>query len=312
MAPDPYVQPNGTLRNRLGIADADELSQREADLSRARLFLIETEGPQGPFDFERLKATHRYIFHDVYDWAGEPRTTNLYKREYDGGPLAAFTTPDEIAPRAARIFTALEHHNQLQGLDRETFSRQAADLFAGINALHPFREGNGRTQRAFIEALAGEAGHELDFSVISKERMIEASVQASKRQPDMMRRMFAEISDPERVRPLGEALRFLAGIKEVGGKPFDWNELYVATTTPGQRYDGRLVGWQGENFLMRQDGHLFVGWTADLPESAQRGAPVSFVASGLRGQAPAHGAAKTEPPSESDVDPVRPHRNRPR
>lgn len=312
MAPDPYVLPNGTLRNRLGSTDADELNRREADLTGHRLLDIETEGPQGPFDFERLKATHRYIFQDVYDWAGEPRTTNLYKREYDGGPLAAFTRPDHIEPRAERIFAALARDNRLRGLDRETFARQAADLFAGINALHPFREGNGRTQRAFIEALAREAGHDLNFSVISKERMIEASVQASKRRPDMMRRMFAEISEPERVRPLGEALRFLAGIKEVGGKPFDWNELYVATTTPGQRYDGRLVGWQGENFLMRQDGHLFVGWTADLPESAQRGAPVSFVASGLRGQAPAHGAAKTEPLSESDVDPVRPRRNRPR
>ncbi len=63
---------------------------------------------------------------------------------------------------------------------------------------------------------------------------------------------------------------------------------------------------------MRQDSHLFVGWTADLPESAQRGAPVSFVASELRGQAPAHAAAKTEPPSKNDVDRVRPHWNRPR
>lgn len=98
MAPDPYLQPNGTLRNRFGITDADELSLREADLSRARLFLIETEGPQGPFDFERLKATHRYIFHNVYDWAGEPRTTKqparcLNRRARGDSPLARMPTP---------------------------------------------------------------------------------------------------------------------------------------------------------------------------------------------------------------------------
>ncbi len=126
--------------------------------------------------------------------------------------------------------------------------------------------------------------------------MVEASVQASKRQPDMMRRMFAEISDPERVRPLGEALRFLAGIKEVGGKPFDWNELYVATTTPGQalrRPFGRLAGGElfdaaGRPPACRLD--------CRPSRSTQRGAPVSFVATGLRGQAPTPVAAKTEPP----------------
>ena len=67
----------------------------------------------------------------------------------------------------------------LRGLTRETFAVQAADLMAELNAIHPFREGNGRTQRLFMRELAKGAGHNLDFAVVSKERMLQASIAAN-------------------------------------------------------------------------------------------------------------------------------------
>lgn len=87
------------------------------------------------------------------------------------------------------------------------FAGQAADIMAELNAIHPFREGNGRTQRAFILQLAKEARHHLDFSVVSKERMIQASIAANEQgDTSMMRRLFDEISDPTRVSLLRDSI----------------------------------------------------------------------------------------------------------
>ena len=87
----------------------------------------------------------------------------------------------------------------MRGLSREQFAERAADVMIELNGVHPPLEGNGRTQRAFMRELAKEAGHNLDFSVISQERMIQASIAAHERgDPSMIRRMFDEISDPPR------------------------------------------------------------------------------------------------------------------
>ena len=87
------------------------------------------------------------------------------------------------------------------------FAERAADVMAELNAAHPFREGNGRTQRVFMEQLAHAAGHELDFTIVSKERMAQASIAAHEQgDPSMMRRMFDEISDPARSALLRESI----------------------------------------------------------------------------------------------------------
>jgi len=69
---DPYILPNGTLRNKLGVTNSKRLEVLEANTSGQRLGRIEIEGPTRAFDFARLKETHRYIFQDIYEWAGQP------------------------------------------------------------------------------------------------------------------------------------------------------------------------------------------------------------------------------------------------
>lgn len=267
---DPYLQANGTLKNKLGITDAKALSQLEADFTDYRLATLEEDGPQGSFTFGRLKATHRYLFQDVYAWAGEVRTTELFKAAQLGGPLHQFTPVAEIEDEAERIFERLAEVDEYQSLDRATFATQAADLLSAINQLHPFREGNGRTQRVFVEALAKQAGHTLAFDVVSRERMILASIKASQGQREMMQRLMNEISDPERVAPLRDAISFLAT------ESFNWNGRYLATTEPGRLYEGIFVGQGGEHFMMHDGENILVAKIGDLESVPESGAAVRF------------------------------------
>ncbi len=130
-----------------------------------------------------------------------------------------------------------------------------------LNAAHPFREGNGRTQRVFMEQLADRAGHELDFTIVSKERMAQASIAAREHGDlSMMRRMFDEISDPARSAMLRESI---AGLEKLN---FDWNNHYVATLAPGHTVDLVFAGAAGDQFMARTRTEILFGRTADLPE----------------------------------------------
>jgi cell filamentation protein len=78
--PDPYVLPNGTLRNRLGVDDPSELLLREDQLVSLRQMVLARKGLSAPFDFDKLREIHRYLFQDVYDWAGKPRICDLGRK----------------------------------------------------------------------------------------------------------------------------------------------------------------------------------------------------------------------------------------
>jgi len=154
MADDPYVYPPGTnvLRNRLGIRQAADLTEREATLSVIRIAQLELRFILGGYDLAHLQAAHRYTFGDMYPWAGELRTVRIAK---DGD---LFALPEHIGPYLTTLFTDLAREDFLHGLDREQFAERLTYYYAEINAVHPFREGNGRTQRAFLGQIAKAAG----------------------------------------------------------------------------------------------------------------------------------------------------------
>jgi cell filamentation protein len=164
---------------------------------------------------------------------------------------------------AGLAFNADDRAAELNGGSYENIptSVRAADLMVDLNGVHPFREGNGRTQRVFIEALAQRAGHSLDFSVVSRERIIQASIAGNENgDPSMMRRLFREISDPVRVAALSKAIASLDQHK------FAWNDRYIATAEPGHKVDVRLAGIAGDQFMARTQTAILIGKTTDLPE----------------------------------------------
>jgi cell filamentation protein len=259
-----------TLKNKLGATSHEELEQREARLVAGRDSETQLgEGPHCAFDATHLRAIHRHLFQDVYEWAGRTRDEEVrlsdgtiasepVMRKADGsafmlGPLIPAAL-DDIAKR-------LHDAGYLLGLPREEFATQAADIMADLNAIHPFREGNGRTQRTFMRELARQSGHTLDFSVISKERMIEASIAANDRgDKTVMRRLFHDASDPARIAALREAIESLVA------HGFPWNERYIATAEPGHAIEAIFAGSTGDHFMARTQSQILIGNIADLPD----------------------------------------------
>jgi cell filamentation protein len=164
---DPYVYPGtDVLRNKEDIRDRGELHAFERNMTANRL---ETLPDDLPISAAGYRAIHRYIFQDVYDWAGEARTVDIAKNN-DLFCLASF-----IDRELAKRFEAIRAEKALRGLDVEQFTRRAAHHLAELNAIHPFREGNGRTLRAFLFALGQQAGHEVDVALIDPQAWNEAS-----------------------------------------------------------------------------------------------------------------------------------------
>ncbi len=269
---DPYLYPGtGILRNIPDLRDAEQLTSFETLNTARRSYELLRNPVAGDFDTDHLKAIHHWLFQDVFPWAGKFRTTMLGKAERVGKLPTWFTPPHLLEHEAERILGKLRRARWLQGLRRTEFARRAAHLLAEINHLHPFREGNGRTQRLFVDSVARRAGHSLYFDVVSRERMVQASIESMAGKTEMMIRMFEEITDPERIQPLRRAIAFLDREK------FKWNDTYIATTTSGQIYSGRLVGRDGQAFMMRSvDDRIFVGRLSDIDPVARSGDPISF------------------------------------
>lgn len=171
-AADPYFDvEHGLLRNRLGIVDPVELAQVEAELTALRLVELQDERIAGGYDLAHFQAFHRFIFGDVYDWAGELRSVVIGKGD-------VFCLPQFIESFAADVFGRLAGPGFLRGLGRARFVEELADLFADVNALHPFREGNGRAQRAFLAQLAADAGWRLRWASMDPQENVRVSQQA--------------------------------------------------------------------------------------------------------------------------------------
>ena len=170
--PEDFLYPGtNVLRNRLNITDAEELERAEGALTFGRLVELRSTGA-GAGDFAHLQAIHRHMLQDISEWAGLVRAVTL------GKGTTQFCLPQHLESLAATIFSGLASEDLLMDLIKEQFADAAANLLADLNALHPFREGNGRVQRAFLELLSDQAGHPIVWPPIGPDRMIQASIDA--------------------------------------------------------------------------------------------------------------------------------------
>jgi cell filamentation protein len=170
---DPYLDPaSSVLENRLDIADQATLEQTEAAFAATRSYELSQAPLKGSFDLVHLQAIHRYLFGDLYEWAGQLRTMDIGK----GGNRFAHYAHIESA--AAAIFTQLAREKHLKGLGPADFTARAAYYPAELNALHPFREGNGRTQREFLSHLAHASGYYIAWEHVSQEDILTAAIQS--------------------------------------------------------------------------------------------------------------------------------------
>ncbi len=164
-----YCYPDSdVLKNTMGIRDKEQLSRLEKRLTMLRILELIDKPIQGKFDLGHLQSIHKYIFQDVYEWAGKIRKVDIAKGNM-------FCNVKFIESQAEEIFGKLKGENYLQGLTEKEISLRLAYYFSEINALHPFREGNGRCQREFIRTLALNAGYVVNFAKVNGEEMLHAS-----------------------------------------------------------------------------------------------------------------------------------------
>jgi cell filamentation protein len=166
--PDPYCYPGtDVLRNKAGLRSVDALGQFETAMTFAR---SEEPLPSGRLSVAHYRAIHHHLFQDVYAWAGKFRTVRLTKG------ASTFCYPENIAREMRVLFDWLRRRRYLCGLAAADFARDAAHFLAELNAIHPFREGNGRTQLIFLALLADRADHPLDLDRLDPAATLDAMI----------------------------------------------------------------------------------------------------------------------------------------
>ncbi len=168
---DPHSQSGHACpRNLFGLTDYAELQTIETMLCLKRQQQLEKRPTKGKFDSAHLRAIHKYLFQDVFPWAGDFRVVNISKGNSPFGPAM------HLAAALEDAFAKLHREDLLTGLTPPVFAQRAAFYLGEINAIHPFREGNGRTQREFIRQLALHTGHPLSWADFTQQRMVDASI----------------------------------------------------------------------------------------------------------------------------------------
>lgn len=150
------------LINLFDIKDEEKLKELETVYTLFRLSELLIQKPTDPLDKKAFIAIHRYILQDVYPFAGELR------REMISKGSSSFAHPRYIAAQLDKIFSELEKENYLKGLTRDQTISRLAYFLAELNALHPFREGNGRTIREFARQLMKNAGYKLEWEKVPR------------------------------------------------------------------------------------------------------------------------------------------------
>jgi cell filamentation protein len=165
---DPYCYENsGVLKNLAGFRTAAALEAFEVPAVSIR---ASEPLPSGKFNPAHYRAIHHHLFQDVYAWAGQYRTIRIAK----GSSMFCF--PEHIAGQMDLLFVTLGQAPFVGGAAAEDFTTAAASFLAELNAIHPFREGNGRTQLSFLFLLGERAGHPLDMARIRPREMLAAMV----------------------------------------------------------------------------------------------------------------------------------------
>lgn len=165
MIRDPYVQENGTLKNKLGITDYDKLNLAERDITFSK-FLNVKKTFHTKFDVSYIKSIHSHIFEDIFDWAGEFREVPVYKQEVVIPGLSLnYTDPKNIEKELSDCLEKINDTNW-SALTLEQKSATFTKYLTQFWLIHPFRDGNTRTTLTFATQFSKEHDFPLDLGFL--------------------------------------------------------------------------------------------------------------------------------------------------
>ncbi|WP_019220041.1 BID domain-containing T4SS effector [Bartonella florencae] len=283
-SPHHFLYPSKiTLKNKYGIMNYRQLQiQCAHDSARASINLRQ-EAPPENLTSAYLLYIHHTLFKNTFEWAGKTRDKPF---TFSDGTVACmpkmqkanifFARGEEIQEGLKKLDQTLTQKNNLKGLSREEFIEQAAELMIQLNYTHPFREGNGRTQRLFFEKLGQIAGHKLDFSLITTERMKLASIASLKSDDsEPMKSLFEDISHPQKTFILKE---FMDHMKNIGLENI--SHRLVMSAKEGEIYRGFYRGSGANGFMMDVNGTFIIGnkehLTPEQVKTLKIGDPLCF------------------------------------
>lgn len=183
---DGCYENSSVLINKFDIHEAKQLDLLEQSITSALIAKAFVEIPFENVDFEFYKMLHKYVFSDIYDWAGQVRNVNMSKKGTNFCPI------ERIEDNGVRIFNTLKKNNYFKDFSKKDFLEKFTDLYCDLNYLHPFREGNGRVQRLFLSMLVANIGKKLDFSKIDKDLFMIATIKSVSGDIFLLRDIFEE------------------------------------------------------------------------------------------------------------------------
>lgn len=172
--PDPYLDVTQSyLLNKLGLTNQSELDHAEVEIAAIRDVDLARSTLPGAYDAAHLMGFHSKLFGDIYAWAGKTRTVDIGKGD-PSGRYTQFCRAVHVDEQLSQVTEVMAEETWLRGLPPQRFVERLAYFYGELNVIHPFREGNGRTQRAFFRQLAAAAGYRLDWSKVDRQQNIEA------------------------------------------------------------------------------------------------------------------------------------------
>ncbi|GAA4665046.1 BID domain-containing T4SS effector [Bartonella pachyuromydis] len=256
------------LKNKYGETDLQLFREKSSyDIEQATKNLREEPLPEY-FDLTYLCHIHHQLFKNTFEWAGKLRyapftfadeSTAAMPEMKRGEGGRVFARDEEILESLQSFDQQLTEKNNLQGLTREDFIYEAMGLFSTLKQIHPFIDGNEHTALLFLEKLARAAGHQLDFSLTTRERIMFANISEAERGDlEPMQHLFEDISNPEKTLLLKE---FMDNMKATGRNV---NDHLVIVTKEGESYTGIYKGTGFNHFLLEAHGTYIIGNKDDL------------------------------------------------
>lgn len=160
------------LVNKLGIRDEKRLSEVEAQITFAKAVMLEETPIDDDFGFEHFKKIHEFLLCDLYEWAGQVRTVDISKKR------TKFLDAASIESIGTRCFAKVKD-GYFENLSFDEFVKRIAEFYNDVNYIHPFREGNGRTQRIYFAQLIRHYGYDINFADVDTDELMIATIQAS-------------------------------------------------------------------------------------------------------------------------------------
>ena len=160
------------LVNKFDIHDNKKLEEIERKIVLAKLYELRQNHQIQNFDVTHFVGIHKFLFEDIYPFAGLFRNENIAKGNF------SFAEWEYIEDELKKLLDQLKEENYLQNLDRNIFIKRLSYYMAELNVLHPFREGNGRTIREFIRQLAYKNGYVLNLKNINPKEMLYACIRS--------------------------------------------------------------------------------------------------------------------------------------